>query len=480
MSFADLKARVVSGTIVVAGAQFLRQLVQLGAVALLARILVPADFGLVALAVGVLAFLQAMADFGLSTALEREKELPAEVESRLFRLNLIAAAIAAGVVMAVAPMIARGLGQPELAWILRMLAFPFLLAGAMRTRTSALARKLQFGRVAAVETVPVVVGTVVSVTLAMRGWGVVALVAGAGIQQITWIAATLATAGIPAARPAPIWKVLPIVRFGASLSIFHVFNTAARKLDDLLVGGVMGVAALGLYEKSYALMMLPVAYLGGPVIRVLYPSLARVRDDQEQFRDLYLGAVRKVAGLSFPAAAVCAAAAGPIVSFVLGARFADAVPIFAVLALTMGIQPLLSIGATVYMARARMRRYLAVGISGSSVLILAFVIGAREGSPLAMARWYTGAYALVFVPLVHVALRTAGVRWRDYLRRVAPPAAAAVATWAVGLATARFGVVWQFPAMAATYVGIHLILDREALLDLVRFLDPRRIVVQKG
>jgi len=325
--------------------------------------------------------------------------------------------------------------------------------------------------------VPVVLGAAVSVSLAYRGWGVMALVAGSGVQQIVWSGAAVLAGGIPSVPPAPLREVMHLVRFGGSLSLFQVVNTTARKLDDLLVGGLMGVAALGLYEKSYALMMIPVAYVAGAASRVLYPSLASVRDDPARFRFLYLGAVRKLAGLSFPVAAVCAAAAGPIVQFVLGPRFTEAVPIFAVLALMIGIQPLLSIGGPVYMARGRMRRYLAAAVAGSAVLIFAFFMGARQGSPLAMARWYTGAYSLIFLPLMHVVLRTAGVAWGDFLRRVAPPAMAAVATWLVGTATARMGVAWQFPAMAATYVGMHLVLDREALLDLFRFLDPRRVVV---
>jgi PST family polysaccharide transporter len=360
VSFPDLKARVVSGTFLVAGAQLLRQLIQLGAVALLARLVVPADFGLVALAVGVLAFTQVLADFGLGTALEREQNLAPAVESRLLRLNLLGALGMAALVMVAAPSAARLLGHPDLAFVLRALALPFLIASALRTRSSSLARQMQFGRLGLVELIPVVLGTGVCVLLAFRGWGVVALVAGSGVQQVAWSAAVVLAAGLPSASPAPLRDVMPLVRFGGSLSLFQVLNTTARKLDDLLVGGLMGVAALGLYEKSYALMMVPVAYLAGGANRALYPALSKVRDVPAQFRFLYLGAMGKVAGLSFPAAAFCVAAAGPVVHFVLGARFEAAVPIFAVLALVMGIQPLLSVSGVVYMAHARMRLYLSV------------------------------------------------------------------------------------------------------------------------
>jgi PST family polysaccharide transporter len=329
-----------------------------------------------------------------------------------------------------------------------------------------------------VELIPVVLGTTVSVVLAYRGWGVVALVAGSGVQQLAWSAAVVTAAGVPSAPAAPMARVRPLIRFGASLSLFQILNTTARKLDDLLVGGLMGVAALGLYEKSYALMMVPVAYLAGAANRVMYPALAKVRDDPEQFRFLYLGAIRKVAGLSLPASAFCVAAAGPVVRGVLGPRFEAAIPIFSVLALMIGIQPLLAVSGTVYLAHARMRRYLTISTIASTVLILAFCIGAMRGTPGAMARWYTGAYCLVFVPQLHFVLRTAKVGWGEFLGRIAPTAFSAVAMLAAGRATGELGFVPQFAAMALTYVGIHLLLDRHALFDLFRFLDPRRVVVR--
>jgi len=477
VSFSDLKARVVSGAFLVAGAQLARQLVQLGAVAVLARLIVPADFGLVALAVGVLAFVQVLSDFGLGAALEREIDLAPAVESRLFRLNLLAALVVAAIVMVAAPAFARLFGQPELAFVVRVLAFPFLVASTVRTRTSVLARQLRFGRLGAVEVVPVVLGTTISVTLAYRGWGAMALVAGSAVQQLAWSAGAVLAAGVPSAAPAPLRTVVPLIRFGGSFALFQIVNTTARKLDDLLVGGLMGIAALGLYEKSYALMMIPVAYLAGASSRVLYPSLARVRNDPAQFRFLYLGAVRKLAGLSFPVAAVCAAAAGPVVRLLLGPRFEAAIPIFGVLALSMGLQPLLSIGGVVYMARARMRLFVAVSTGATIVLAAAYVIGAHQGSPLAMAKGFTAAYLVVFVPLMSVALRVAGATWREFLERVAAPAVAAIVAWAVGVAVAGFGVAVQFPAMGITYLGVHWIIDRDALLDLFRFLDPRRVVV---
>jgi PST family polysaccharide transporter len=477
VSFSSLKAQVVSGTFLVAGAQLLRQLIQLGAIVLLARMVAPSDFGLMALAVGCLAFAQVLSDFGLSAALEREKVLDPAVESRLFRLNLWSALLVAVIAMTSAPMLARLFNQPDLTFLLRVLAVPFLVAGAVRTRTSTLARKMQFGRLGAVEVIPVVLGTSVSVTLAYMNWGIVALVAGSAVQQVAWTATALLVAGVPSASPAPLRRVAPHVRFGGMTALFQVVNTTARKLDDLLVGGLMGVAALGLYEKSYALMMIPAAYLAGAATRVLYPSLSKVRDDPAQFRMLYLGAVRKIAGLSFPAAAVCSAAAGPIVLLVLGPRFKAAVPIFAVLALTLGLQPLLSIGGPVFMALDRMRRYLAISIAASCVLILGFIMGALQGSPLAMAQWFVAAYLLIFAPLVAIALRTAGVRWSEFLVRAGPPAVSAIAAWCVGTATARLGVGWQLPAMAVTYLAAHMLIDRSALIDLFRFLNPRRIVV---
>lgn len=474
MAFDRLKRRVVSGVFVTAGAQVLRQALQLGAVVVLARLLAPDAFGLLALAAANLAFLQLLADLGLGVSVERERELTPEQDSTLLLLSAgIAVLLGAGIFLA-APRLAALFGVADLAWVLRALAPCFLIAGALRTRSAVLARALRFRALAFVELFSVVAGAATSITLAMLQWGPVALVVGAAAQQLAWAAATIRLAGLPAPLRFRLAAVRPFLGFGGYLTAFNVLNFFVRKLDDLLVGGLMGVAALGLYEKSYALMMLPVTQLSAVIGRVLYPALSKVKDEQERFAFLYLGAVRKIAGLAFPLAAVCIACAGPIVRLVLGAKFEGAVPIFGTLALVMAMQPLMNVGGWLFLARARMRLYLAWGVIGGAVVLGAFALGARLGSPLRMAQCYAVATALLFLPCIALHCRVAGVPLRRYLARIRVPVLAAAAAWAAVQVLPALPFPATFAAMAVFYSAVHVLLDRPAFLDLFRFLHPRR------
>ena len=473
MKFGALKRRLVSGVFFTGGAQVMRQLVQLGTIVVLARLLAPGAFGLVALGVAVLAFVQILADLGLATSSEREQDLTGDQESTLLRLSLMAALVLCVAVELGAPLLAGLFGAPDLTWVLRALAPPFLFAGALRTRYSALARGLRFRAMACVELVAVGAGAASSVLFALSGWGPAALVLGAAVQQLAWASATMMAAGLPIGR-FDLKSVRPLLGFGGYMTAFNVVNFFTRKLDDFLVGGVMGMAALGLYEKSYALMMLPVTQLSAVIGRVMYPVLSRLKEDKERFRFLYLGAIRKIAGLSFPLAAVCIAQADPVVRLVLGPRFLEAIPIFAVLGLVMAFQPIAASAGWIFMARGKMGRFFSLGLVTGVVFCGAFVAGAWQGSVLAMAWWYAGTYAAMFFPTMLVSLRTAGIPFTEFLGRIAIPAVSAATAWLAAWTVPGAPLPVAVAVMAGAYTLVHSVLDRHAFIDLFRFMNPRR------
>ena len=235
-SFTDLKKRLVSGVFFTGGAQLLRQLLQLGAIVVLARLLVPGSFGLVALAVALLAFVQMVADLGLASSAERQTDITPTQETTLLRLNFMIAFALCGAIELAAPLFANLFDTPALTWVLRVLAPCFLLAGALRTRSAALSRALRFRAIAGVELTAVISGALCSVAFALRGWGAPALVLGTAVQQLMWSVGVLRCAGLPAGGQFSIAAVRPLLGFGGYLTAFNVVNFFTRKLDDFLVG----------------------------------------------------------------------------------------------------------------------------------------------------------------------------------------------------------------------------------------------------
>jgi len=472
--FGELKRKVVSGAFLAGGAQVARQLLQLGAVALLARWLGPRPYGVLAMAVSVLGLAQIFADLGLGSAAARDRAIEPARDATLFRLSLLAAAATYLVVEVAAPWIAGLFAEPAMTAVLRAVAPGFLLVGALQTRRAALLRELRFRATAAIELFAVAAGIAASVAAAASGLRVGALVLGSLVQQVAWCAAVLLLAGVPPAAPFRLAAVRADLRYGLPLTGFNLVNYFARTLDNMLVGGLMGAIALGLYEKAYALMMLPVTQIAAAFAQVLHPALSSVREERDRLAFLYLGAVRKMAGLAFPAAALCIAAAGPVVRLLLGPRFEGAVPIFATLSLVMAIQPIFASAGWLYMATGRTGRMFLWGTVNAAVLCGCIVAGALRGRPLDVARAYAIGSAALFLPTLFVATRTAGIRLRDVLARIAAPAVAAAAAAFAGTRLPSGSFAATVAVVGVVYVGVHLALDRRALFDLLRFLDPRR------
>ncbi|HEX5137087.1 MAG TPA: lipopolysaccharide biosynthesis protein [Planctomycetota bacterium] len=472
--FGSLKRRVVSGVFVTGAAQVMRQVVQLGAVAVLARLLGPGPYGLVALATVVVGLLQLLVDLGLGATAVREGGLTSQQESTLLRLNLGAALAVGLAVQVAAPWIAALLRERELAWVLRGISPGFLLAGALQTRRAVLQRAMRFRLLAAIELLSVASGAAVAIALALLGTGDASLVIGSAAQQGTWCLAVLLAAGLPPRAPLNLASVRPLLGFGGHVTAFSVVNYVSRTLDNALVGSLMGRDALGLYEKAYALMMLPITQISAVISQVMFPALSAVREDRERFRFLYLGAIRKVAGLAAPLSALCVVASGPVVRLLLGPRFVGAIPIFSVLSLVMGLQALLSSTGWLYMAGGRMRLMLRMGVFNTAVVCAAIIAGALQGTPLAVARWYAGSVALLFLPTILIALRACGIPVRLFFGRVGPPAVSAIAACLVIAALPSLPVPGRLLLTAGTYCAVHAAIDWRALLDLFRFLDPRR------
>ena len=472
--FGTLKKRLVSAVFFSAGGQIGRHAVQLLTVALLARMLGPGPLGVMALAAVIMAFAHLLVDLGLGQSVIREKEISQTQQMTVFGLNLAAALVLYPVFDAAAPSLGSLLGIEALGWVLPVVAPGFLLVAVMQSRRAMLARAFRFRAVAAIELSSIVVGSGTSLFLTWRGWGLSGLAYGSLVQNLAWSAGVVLAAGLPKRAPFSPKSVVPLLRFGGHMTGFGVVNYVARRTDKLIVGGFMGAVALGLYEKAYALMMLPVTHLTGSIGQVMYPALSKVRDKPERFSFLYLGAVRKIAGLSFPAAAFCIVAADEIVLLVLGDRFAGAGEIFAVLSLIMAFQPIVGTFGWLYMTTGKTGRMFAWGAFGALVVSIAFFLGARRGSPVDVARAYAYASIALLPFSTLIACRTAGIPLRAFLGRILYPCLAAASAWAVGAALPSLGLPATFFVVGGVYGAVYGLLDSRAFFDLIRFLNPAR------
>jgi PST family polysaccharide transporter len=341
-------ARGAGVTLAAQGARFV---LQLGSVAVLARLLSPRDYGLLAIGLVVVGIGEIVRDVGLSSAALRAPELSTRQRDGLFWLNTAAGLVLTAVAVAVAGPVAAAFSEPELEPIVRVLAVTFVLNGLAAQYRAGLSRDLRFAALAGSELATQVVALTAAVTAAALGAGYWALVAQQVTQGVITVVTLVALGRWLPGRPRRGASLRPFIRFGAGITGTQIVYYLGSNLDNLILGLWVGPTALGLYNRGYQLLMTPLNQLRSPATALAVPVLARLHDDPDRFAD-YLK--RSQLALGYPLAfglALVAGAAAPVVELVLGDQWKTLAPVLALLAVAGGAQTLAFVGHWVYLAR---------------------------------------------------------------------------------------------------------------------------------
>jgi len=179
-----------------------------------------------------------------------------------------------------------------------------------------------------------------------------------------------------------------MLRFGANLTGFNILNYFARNLDNVLIGRVWGPASLGLYAKTYALLMLPITQITGPIAAVAIPALSRLQDDPDAYKRYYYRAINVIAWITMPLVVTLATLSREVILIVLGEQWVGAAPIFKVLAFAALLQPVVNPVGWVYISLGQTNRMMRWGLFAVPLIIVSFVLGLPWGA-LGVAVSYT-------------------------------------------------------------------------------------------
>lgn len=311
-------------------------LLQVLVLAVLARLLTPADFGLVAVAIIVVNFTTTFSELGVGPAIVQRPRLEPRHERVGFTLTLLFGLVAFGAVQLAAPAISGLFRMEALTPVLRLVAVVFLLRSVAVIAEKLLQRELRFRVIAAVQVGSYAVGFgVVGVLLALLGFGVWAL-AFAYLVQATVAAALLLLVRPHPKRPSlERAAALELLTFGGGFTLARVFNQIALEGDNFVVGRWLGAAALGLYGRAYQLMTMPASLFGAALDKVLFPAMARLQHRRDLLATVYRRGVALIALLTLPASAVLFLVAPEFIAVLLGPGWEAVVPPFRVLVLGM-------------------------------------------------------------------------------------------------------------------------------------------------
>ena len=302
----------------------------------LARLLMPDDFGLVAIALTVIALLSVVSDLSVGNALIQADDLTEDHYHAAFTLGLLRSVILAVVVAAVAVPMSRIYDDPRLTNIMLVLAVTCFVSGLHNPKMADFARALKFGPSQFIGVAQKLAGFVVCITLAIIYRSYWALVLGSVAAQIVQVAVGYALIRY---RPrVSLRRAKSILNFSIWLTLGAWVQTLSWRSDPLVLGYFVPTAALGQYTMSNRVTNLVTQELTSPVALVLFPAFSRMKHEGHRLRHAYTKAVAILASLSLPVAIGLAVSAELAVPLVLGAKWAPAIPYFQILGVCAAIK----------------------------------------------------------------------------------------------------------------------------------------------
>jgi lipopolysaccharide exporter len=304
---------------------------------IMSRLLTPADFGLMGMAMVVISFGGYFAHMGLEQALIQRATLePVHIRATstvAIGLGIVVTSLMWGL----APLAPLLFKEPGVVSVLRGMSLTFVVNSLGATSQSLLRRRMAFDLLARIELGAFLVGYgVVGLGMAWAGWGIWSLV-GATLCNLLVKAVAAWLCVRHSLRPPLRWAhYQPLVNFGGAVSVVSLLEYAGANLDRLSIGRLLGTYTLGLYNRTFFLVQLPLYQFTDSISRVMLPSYSSLQHDIPRLRPLYLTALSLSAWVMLPMAAGMATAADPLVRVVLGPQWGAAVPLLGPLALMVG------------------------------------------------------------------------------------------------------------------------------------------------
>ncbi len=440
------------GGVFTAGAQAAKMVVQFLSVVILARLLAPEDFGLVASVGPIVAFVGLFQNLGLQQAVIQRPQIDQAQLNRVFWISTLAGLVCTVAVAALSPAVSAFYGDPRMTGITLAAALPLLFGSLAALPLALMNRHLQFGQLAINDVLTSVAGLVAAVAAAYAGLGYWALVIGPAVAAVvTLLAAWWATRWQPGKPDVKVDR--EILTFGANLTGFNLVNFFSRNLDNILIGKFSGPIELGFYDRAYKLLLFPLQNINQPLSRLMVPLLSRIQEDKPRFRDLYLRTNWLLAAITVPGIAALTIAAEPVVSILFGERWLPVAPIFAWLGIAGLMQPVSSTTGWIFICQGKTGTMFRWGIYSALTTVLSFVVGLHWGAVGVAAAYAISGYVLRLPVLAVLMQRVGPVSSLDFLMVQSLLIVAAAVAW-IGYGYLPESLVTQSNIVAAASAAV--------------------------
>jgi PST family polysaccharide transporter len=394
-------------------------IIKMGSTAVLARMLVPEDFGLVAMVVAITGFGQLFKDAGLSTATVQSNNITQRQISSLFWINISLGLCITVISFSVSPFIAKFYNETRLININLILALNFFFSGLTIQHQALLRRQMYFGKLAVVQITATVISSIIGVSIGLLR---------ADYWALVWmnLSLTIFTAlGCWIACPwMPNWPVRTpgtrrMLYFGLDITGFNFVTYISQNIDKALLGKFIGAAVLGLYSKSYQLVFMVINQIRMPLFSVALSGLSSLQDEPDKFRAYYLFFLKNIVSIIIFPVSIIIIFAEEIIYLLLGHNWIDAAPFFRILAIATIPFVAMTTADQILVALGKTKKYLKLGIYGSLVTIFAISIGISFGAK-GVAIMIMFKNFLIMIPFVLYCFKDTKISLSDFISAIMP------------------------------------------------------------
>lgn len=414
--------QLASGVFYTSIAKYAGIVVTLVVTGVLSRLFTPEEFGVINIATVAIAFFAIFSDLGIGPAIIQHKHLDRGDLDSIFSLTIWSGAVMALLFFAASgPITSFYGGSPELRDVLRILAVNLFFAAANIVPNGLILKDKRFRFVAMRSLAVQIVGGAAAIGAAYAGMGIYALTINPVFSSLMLFVINYRQNPLRLYLRPHMEAVRKVFSFSAYQFSFQLLNYFSRNLDKLLMGRYLSLSQLGYYDKSYRLMMLPLQNIAFVVSPVMHPIFSELQDDLHKLSESYRKVVRLLALIGLPLSAVLWFTASELVLIIFGDQWQPSIPVFRILALSVGIQIVMSTSGAIFQAANATRMLFICGLFSATLNTVAICTGIFAfGTSEAVAWCICGSFAINFIQCYHalfcLTLRAGwGAFWRSLL-----------------------------------------------------------------
>ena len=427
-------------------------LVQFASTILLARLLSPHEFGLVAMVTALVLFAPILVDLGTTDASTQKTQITHVEISALFWLNITLGGTLTVVFAAGSGLIGTFYGEPALTGIALMSSLTFTLTAVSIQHYALMRRAMEFQRIAIIDLSSNAISSGVSVVLAFIGWGYWALVAKPIVQlSLSAFGAWMSCPWRPS-RPSISTEAKELVSFGLGVTGFTVMDTLSRSADRIALGYFNGAGSLGYFQNAFLLYDNLLNMVAGPMHNIGVSSLSKLRHNVPELRRSWSAALSSMTFFCAPTFALLAVTGQDLVVVLLGQKWAPAGPLLCVFAIRGIANSVERTMGWLHVVAGRSDRWMRWGVISAVCQFVALMAGLPFGA-MGVAVAYTIAMFCLFVPALVYSGRPVGIGVSDVLSATVPQMASAVIAVAFGLTIQRLFLL-ECPELVRLFVSI--------------------------